>query len=446
MAVERDLIDGRRAGFDGERTSGYNAQTMSSSTPNRWTIASAAVAMQVCLGIFYSWSVFRGPLAATYHWSMKETIAPYRWSIACFTIAMIIAGFWQDRKGPRIVGSAGGVLLGLGCLLASFLGDTLMGLNLSYGVVAGFGVGFAYVTPIATCIKWFPDRRGFVVGLAVMGFGAGSLIFAPLLEALIGKDPSQYAQTLPRTFLILSGIFLVIVTGCAQFYQVPPSGWKPAGWDPPAAAAGSRRVDYQSGDMLRTPQFYVLWLLYFLGSAVGLTVIGEASPMIKSLSGASAVMTGGSALGIMSIFNGLGRLGWGTASDKIGRKQALFAMCAIFVVTCALLLPNASGNFWLVLAGVCFVGLCYGGFLALMPSLTADYYGPRYVGANYGLLFTAWGAAGFVVPLISASILDEARAANRLTEGYTTLFYTLTALAAAGLVMTLLSRRPSQSV
>ncbi|MEZ5392332.1 MAG: MFS transporter [Bryobacterales bacterium] len=152
------------------------------------------------------------------------TIAPYRWSILFFTLAMIVAGFWQDRVGPRLVGGVGGFLLGTGCLLAAFFGDTPIGLNVSYGLVGGLGVGFAYVTPIATCVKWFPDKRGLVVGLAVMGFGVGSLIFAPLLEALIGSDPSRYAETIPRTFLILAAVFYVLVIGSAQFFRVPPQG------------------------------------------------------------------------------------------------------------------------------------------------------------------------------------------------------------------------------
>ncbi|MBL8235130.1 MAG: MFS transporter, partial [Bryobacterales bacterium] len=137
--------------------------------------------------------------------SKAETIAPYRYSILAFAVAMVIAGFWQDRKGPRLVASFGGFLLGTGCLLASFLSDTVMGLTIGYGLVAGFGVGFAYVTPIAMCIKWFPDKRGMIVGLAVMGFGVGPLLFGPLLEFLLGKDPSQLAVTIPKTFLILEG-------------------------------------------------------------------------------------------------------------------------------------------------------------------------------------------------------------------------------------------------
>jgi MFS family permease len=242
---------------------------------NRSRYAVAAVVMQVLLGVLYSWSVFRGPLAQLHGWTKSQTIAPYRYSLVAFAAGMILAGFWQDRKGPRVVASVGGLLLGSGCLLASWIGGTVGGLILAYGVVAGCGVGFAYVTPIATCIKWYPDKRGMIVGLAVMGFGVGPLAFGPLLEALIGKDPAQFDVTIPRTFLILAFLLYVGVIGTAQFYRVPPPGWKPEGWNPPPARAGAMEIPPRA--MVATWQFYALWLLYFLGTSVGLTAIGEAA-------------------------------------------------------------------------------------------------------------------------------------------------------------------------
>lgn len=412
-----------------------------SSNTNRWTLAGAAVLMQVCLGIIYAWSVFRAPLEIHYGWSKSESIAPYRWSILFFTLAMIVAGFWQDKKGPRLVGGVGGVLLGVGCLLAANIGNTPMGLNFSYGVVAGLGVGFAYVTPIATCVKWFPDKRGFVVGLAVMGFGIGSLVFAPLLEAMLGKDPAQYAVTIPRTFNILAAIFAIVVTGCARFYKVPPPGWKPEGWTPPVPAAGVR-TDYTTAEMLRTWQFWVLWVVYFLGSSIGLTAIGESAPLVKELAGSAAVMTGGVALGVMSLFNGVGRLAWGAASDRMGKQKVVYTMFALSALTCGLLLP-ATTDFWRVLAGICAVGFCYGGYLALMPSLAAEYFGSKYIGANYGLLFTAWGAAGFTIPRYIAAILEETKKAGNVAAGYDRMFYTLAALAVGGILVTVLLRKPA---
>lgn len=408
---------------------------------NRWRFVAAALVMQLCLGVLYSWSVFRGPLEALHGWTMEESIAPFRYSLLSFTIAMIIAGFWQDKKGPRLVGSVGGVLLAAGCLLAAQIGDTPWGLNLAYGVLGGIGVGFAYVTPIATCVKWFPDKRGMIVGLAVMGFGAGSLIFAPLLEALIGNDPSLYAESIPRTFMIMSAVFFVCVIGAAQIYRVPPAGWKPAGWDPPVPAGGAAKVDYPPVEMLKTWQFYALWVLYAMGSSVGLVTIGQASPMIRDIASAGAALTGGAALGVMSAFNGLGRLGWGSLSDKVGRKATAVAMFGVHIVACLFFLRTAT-SFWPVLIGLCLVGFAFGGYLALLPSFTADYFGPKNVGANYGLMFSAYGLSGYFVPGYFAGIMEQARSAGDLASGYNEVYITLAVGAAIGLVLALLVRKP----
>ena len=409
---------------------------------NRLKYAAAAVFMQVLLGVLYSWSVFRGPLARLHGWSQAETIAPYRYSLLAFAAGMIVAGFWQDRKGPRVVASAGGFLLGTGCLLAAFFGDSLSGLIVAYGVVAAVGVGFAYVTPIATCIKWFPDKRGMIVGLAVMGFGAGPLVFGPLIEALIGDDPAALARTIPRTFLILAAVFYIGVIGAAQMYRVPPPGWQPAGWVPPPKRAGSG--EFAPAQALRTWQFYALWVLYFLGTSVGLVAIGEASPLLRQMAGPATILSAGAALGVMSVFNGAGRLGWGAVSDRVGRKGAVLGMCAGSILACVGFLRTPD-TFTGVLAGLCIAAFSYGGYLALMPSFTADYFGPRHVGANYGLLFTAWGVCGFIVPGYFAGIMDAAKAAGTTAAGYSQVYWTLAGISLAGGVVGAVLRPPHHS-
>jgi OFA family oxalate/formate antiporter-like MFS transporter len=405
----------------------------------RLRYAAAAVFMQVLLGVIYSWSIFRGPLAQLHGWTKAQTIAPYRYSILAFAAGMILAGFWQDRKGPRVVATAGGFLLGTGCLLAAWIGGTVEGLVLAYGIVAGLGVGFAYVTPIATCIKWFPDKRGMIVGLAVMGFGVGPLLFGPLLQALMGADPAQLGSTIPRTFLILAAIFYIGVIGAAQVYRVPPAGWRPAGWTPPAGRAAA--MELSPREMISTWQFYALWAVYFLGTSVGLTAIGEATPLLQEMARTSAAMSAGAALGIMSIFNGVGRLAWGSVSDRLGRRPALFAMCVVSVVACMGFLRSASG-FWMLLAGLCLAAFSYGGYLALVPSFTADYFGPKNVGANYGLVFSAWGLCGFLVPGYFAGVMDRARVAGDLAAGYHEVYWKLAALAIVGAAVTAVLRPP----
>lgn len=393
---------------------------------NRMRYAAAAIFMQVLLGIIYSWSIFRSPLAQLHGWSNAQTIAPYRYSLLAFAAGMILAGFWQDRKGPRIVASVGGFLLGTGCFLAAFLGDTVSGLIFSYGIVAGVGVGFAYVTPIAMCIKWFPDRRGMIVGVAVMGFGVGPLLFGPLLEILLGSDASRLGETIPRTFLVLAAIFYIGVIGAAQFYRVPPAGWKPAGWTPITARTGA--VEMAPSQMVGTWQFYALWVVYFLGTSVGLTAIGEATPLLKEMAKTNAMMTAGTALGIMSIFNGLGRLGWGSVSDRLGRKSAMLGMCAVSTLACIGFLRTPT-NFLPLLTGLCLAAFAYGGYLALMPSLTADYFGSKNIGANYGLVFSAWGICGFLVPGYFARLMDHAKATGSIAAGYQEVYLSLAVLA-----------------
>ncbi len=415
---------------------------------NRWKFVYAALVMQLCLGVLYSWSVFRPVLEKANGWKGPQSIAPFRYSLVFFTIAMIVAGFWQDKKGPKLVGSVGGLLLGAGCLLAAFTYQSEWGLKFSYGILGGLGVGFAYVTPIATCVKWFPDKRGTIVGLAVLGFGAGSLIFAPLIERLLGNDPALYASTIPRTFMILGVAFLIFVIGAAQVFAVPPAGFKPEGWTPPAAAttAGGATIkaEFSPGEMIKTWQFFALWLIYFLGTSVGITAIGQAAPLVKELAAATAVMSAGAALGIMSAFNGVGRLAWGATSDNIGRKNTTITMFAVYIVACVFLLRNVT-SFGQALAGLCVVGFSYGGYLAMMPAFTADFFGAKNVGANYGIVFTAWGICGFVVPGYFAKIVQAAKDAGNVAAGYNQTYFTLAGMCVLGIILVLILRKPEHT-
>ncbi len=415
---------------------------------NRWKFVYAALVMQLCLGVLYSWSVFRPVLEKANGWKGPQSIAPFRYSLVFFTIAMIVAGFWQDKKGPKLVGSVGGLLLGAGCLLAAFTYQSEWGLKFSYGILGGLGVGFAYVTPIATCVKWFPDKRGTIVGLAVLGFGAGSLIFAPLIERLLGSDPEMFTSTIPRTFMILGVAFLIFVIGAAQVFAVPPAGFKPEGWTPPAAAttAGGATIkaEFSPGEMIKTWQFFALWLIYFLGTSVGITAIGQAAPLVKELAAATAVMSAGAALGIMSAFNGVGRLAWGATSDKIGRKNTTITMFAVYIVACVFLLRNVT-SFGQALAGLCVVGFSYGGYLAMMPAFTADFFGAKNVGANYGIVFTAWGICGFVVPGYFAKIVQAAKDAGNVAAGYNQTYFTLAGMCVLGIILVLILRKPEHT-
>jgi OFA family oxalate/formate antiporter-like MFS transporter len=402
--------------------------------------AIVAVVMQLMVSVVYSWSVFRGPLSALHGWSKAQTIMPYRYTLICVAAGAMLGGLWQDRRGSRLVATIGGLLMSAGCACSAFAGG-IGGLVIFYGVVTGLGGGFAYVTPIANLVKWFPDKRGAMVGLAVMGSGLSPLFWSPLIETLIGKDPSRFAETIPRTFCLMAAIFLIVLVGAAQFYRVPPPGWKPAGWIPPDTllrkAIPTRRV-------LATWQFYALWAMFFLSASVGLTAIGQASLLVQEVARASAPISAGVVVGIVGVFNGAGRLGWGAISDRTGRKMALLAMSAVSAIACSVFLRNASG-FGGVIAGLCLVAFAYGGCLAVMPSLVADFYGDASIGGNYGLVFSAWGICGFLIPGYFEGLLDHARAAGNLAGGYHETYWTLAAFSLIAAVIASSLRAPDLS-
>jgi MFS transporter, OFA family, oxalate/formate antiporter len=397
--------------------------------PNRWIMVVAALVMQICLGVLYAYSVMRGPLTKELGYTVKQTGYPLMASFFFFAVGMIIAGRWQDKAGPRTVGIVGGVLLAIGCVVAGVMYKDLAGLIFGYGVLGGLGVGFAYVTPIATCIKWFPDKRGTITGLAVFGFGAGTLVFGPLISKLIASSG------IATTFFTVAAIMLVFVCGAAAIFQVPPAGYKPAGWNPPAPAPGAQivKTNYLPNEIIQTSSFWTLWFLYFIGAAAGLMIIGQAVPIgveVAKLDKATAA----AGLGIMSLLNGLGRLVWGSVSDKLGRKNTIIACFVMYILAFVFILPN-SNTFMLWLVGVCAVGFAYGGYLALMPSITADYFGTKSLGANYGYLFTAWGIAGVGGPFMIDFIKTS-------TGAFTNAMYITAGACVVGIILALLAKPP----
>jgi MFS transporter, OFA family, oxalate/formate antiporter len=411
----------------------------SSSRGRAKIIVVAAFLMQLLLGIIYTWSIFRGPLTQLHGWTKQQTIAPYRYSLLAFAVGMIVGGSWQDRKGPRMVASVGGFLVGTGCLLAAFLGQSVNGLVFSYGIVAGFGVGFSYVTPVATCIKWFPANRGMVVGFNIMGLGVGPLIFAPLIEALIGKDASRLATTIPRTFVILAVIFYVGLIGLAQLYRLPQSAPTP---HQAQSASTNRQYNESSSSLMATTwQFYAIWIMYFLAASVGLTAIGQAGSFLQEMAPRNELITTGTALGIMSVFNGFGRFAWGTVSDRFSRRTAGIAMCVVSLVACLGFL-RSFGGFWILVAGLCLAAFSYGGYVSVIPSWVADYYGQNNFGANYGYMVTSWGICGFVVPEYFERLLDHARVSSSLQVGYNEVYLRLSVLAALGGLVAAILRPP----
>ncbi len=369
--------------------------------PNRWLIALAGIVMQICLGTVYGWSVFTKPLMAAHNWSNSDVTLTFTIAIGCLAISSAIGGYILDTKGARIVATMGGVLFGIGTLITGF-GDQIGSLGviyLGYGLVCGLGLGFGYITPIATLVKWFPDKRGLITGLAVMGFGLGSLLLTMLSPGMIASMGTA------MTFYIFGIIFLVAVTAAAQLMIEPPAGYVPEGWIPPAGSKASAGMTL--GEAIHSKYFYLLWAMLFLNITAGIALISQASPMAQdlmpsSMSAAEKAKQAGAILGIFAIVNGIGRLFWASASDKIGRRTVFFILFSTQAV--AFYFLSSVGDMLMFTIVCSYIYACYGGGFATMPAYAADVFGTKYVGRIYGWMLTAWGAAGIMGPMLFASI------------------------------------------
>ena len=368
-------------------------------TNNRWVIAIAGVFLQVALGAVYAWSVFRVPLAKQFGWSISEITLTFTISIFVLGFAAFFGGLWLNRKGPRVVALTGGAFYGLGVFLASFSHD-LWWLYLSYGVIGGIGLGLGYIVPVAVMVKWFPDRRGLITGIAVGGFGAGALITAPVATRLIES------VGVLSTFAYLGIAYLIVTVITGLFMQNPPDGWKPVGWTPTTNQTSHRADrDFTLSEALKTWQWYALWLLLFLNTCAGISVISQEAPLFQEETGVTAAIAA-SMVGLASIGNAVGRVFWAWVSDLITRSATFFVM---FVAQILLFwfLPNIATAWFLTI--VTFVVLmCYGGGFGTMPAFTADYFGPKNVGPIYGLMLTAWGFASVFGPLLIAHMRETA--------------------------------------
>ncbi len=398
---------------------------MTTSVPNRWIIAAAGVLMQIALGAVYAWSVFRIPLMQTYHWSVSQVTVAFELAILALGFAAFLGGLWMRRSGPRPVALLGAVLYGLGTVLAG-LSHSLPVLYLTYGVIGGAGLGLAYIVPVATLIRWFPDKRGMITGIAVAGFGAGALITAPIAQRLIAT------AGVSSTFVILGIAYFATIMLAATVIRNPPEGYAPAGFQV-SSARGAAKQDFTLRQALGTWQWYGLWLTLFLNTSAGISIISQASPMAQEISHVSAARAAG-LVGIISIANGSGRFLWAWLSDAIGRKTVFLTM---FLVQAAAFLMLSHVSSFGALAVLAFVILlCYGGGFGTMPAFAADYFGAKDVGSIYGLMLTAWGAAGVVGPTLIAQV----RQATGHYQGALTILAIVTLLSA---IVPMLLRPPA---
>jgi len=392
-------------------------------TSNRWAIAVAGTIAMICLGTVYSWSIFTQPLIAAFGWSTTTTTWAFALAIFFLGVGAIIGGRWQDRSGPRPVAITGVVLWGVGNVLAG-LGTAHLGagwLYLTYGVLGGLGLGLGYITPVAAVTKWFPDKRGFGSGMVVMGFGLGAFFYSNIMKAvpsfaaasreaasvLAGRaGPGAHLSAggidaVMNAFLVSGIVFAVLGGLCAAQVRNPPAGYTKPGAVAAAAAAGR---DYPPSEAMRTPQFWELWLMLFLNVTAGILFISNAVPIMRELTGARPAVAL-SVYGFIAIFNGIGRFFWGAVSDRIGQNWAYILIYGsqvliFFVVGGVHNLPLVATLFAIVL-------LCYGGGFGTMPSFTADYFGTKYMGINYGWILLAWGVGGIVGPIFVAFVKDH---------------------------------------
>ncbi len=390
---------------------------MSQSGNRGWVVALSGTGINLALGVLYSWSVISKEIPKEWNWT--ETFKSWPYTVAClvFALMMVPAGKLQDKFGPRIVASLGGILTGLGLMLASQFTSVTMFI-VGFGILAGSGIGFGYASATPPAVKWFPPAKtGMISGVVVSGFGLASVYIAPLAKYLIKTLGVQ------TTLLILGIAFMIIVVLLSQLLTNPPP--KPAA----AKAAAAVAKDYGAGEMLGTSQFYMLWLMYAFNAGAGLMVIGKLAKLVEVQTGFKA---GFILVALLAIGNAGGRLLAGTLSDKYGRTRIL-QVFTIFQAALMFLTPMIDNTIILILFSMC-IGMNYGSNLALFPSITKDFFGLKNFGVNYGLVFTAWGV-GSLMTLVAGKMYD-------LYQSFAIALYLAGAFLLITLVLSFVMRKP----
>jgi MFS family permease len=463
-------------------------RTIAAADFNRWLVPPAALCIHLCIGMAYGFSVFWLPLSraigidqavacpAGMSWIGELFASSCDWSVSMlsvtFTLFIVVLGLsaalwggWLERAGPRKAGVVAALCWGGGFLLGA-LGIYIHQLWLIWlgtGILGGVGLGIGYISPVSTLIKWFPDRRGMATGMAIMGFGGGAMIGSPLADLLMRHFATPASVGVWQTFLVMGVVYLVVMLIGAFGYRVPPPGWKPSGWAAPEPSAKSGMITHGHVHLeqaWKTPQFWLIWAALCLNVSAGIGVLAMASPMLQEVFGGKLIGLdlGFGALspdqrkqiatiaagftGLLSLFNILGRFGWASLSDYIGRKNTYF----VFFILGMILYASApslghAGHVALFVVAFCVILSMYGGGFSTVPAYLADMFGTQMVGAIHGRLLTAWSAAGVIGPVLINYFRDSQLAAGvpRNTV-YDTTMYVLTGLLALGFVCNLLVR------
>ena len=437
------------------------SRTVAAPGYNRWLIPPAALAIHLAIGQAYAFSVFKKPMGALISGNVDQP-APLDWTpgqlAVIFSIAIVLLGLsaavfgkWLERVGPRKAMMASALCFGGGFLIAS-LGVSLHNIWLvyfGYGFVGGIGLGIGYISPVSTLIKWFPDRPGVATGMAIMGFGGGAMIGSPLAVALMAQFKNVAPMGVAPTFIAMGLIYLVFMMFGVFTIRVPAEGWKPAGYVPSTqqnALITTSNVD--ADNAIKTPQFWLLWVVLLCNVTAGIGVLESASPLIQESFGEGAMGAGRGVtaaaaagfVGLLSLFNLLGRFFWSSASDKLGRKPTYMIYFGLGIALYALV-PTlaASASLTLFVVASCVIMSMYGGGFATIPAYLRDLFGTMQVGAIHGRLLTAWSTAGVLGPLL-VNYLRDSQKAKGLTgaAAYQTVFYTMAGLLVVGFIANLL--------
>ncbi len=395
----------------------------------RWVILTAACLVNLCLGSIYAWSVFASSMAEYFSSTSGQNITSgdlaivYTIANAVGPVTMISGGAVNDRLGPKKVIALGGIMFGGGMILSGFAGSVAF-LIVSYGLIAGLGLGMAYGATISTSVKYFPDKRGFIGGVTTAVYGMSSVILPPVVTVIVNRYNAAFA------FKVIGAAFLVIILVSTCFLEQCPQGYVPAGYTPPAAQKGAADLDWK--EMIKTPVFYVMLLLLTSGAFSGMMVISQASAMAQGMIGMTAIAASG-AVSVLALFNALGRIAAGYLSDKIGRIYTLMAACMLCIAGMLCLYASAEGQQALFYAGICIVGVSFGSFMGVYPGFTADQFGARNNSVNYGIMFIGFALAGYFGPQIMRSVYAS-------TGAYQNAFLIACGLNAAGIVLAVVYR------
>ncbi|GAA2776152.1 L-lactate MFS transporter [Saccharopolyspora taberi] len=408
---------------------------------NRWLVPPAALAVHLSIGQVYAWSVFKPPLEDALGLSGTLSALPFQLGIVMLGLSAAFGGTVVERRGPRWAMAVSTLCFSAGFLLSALgvaLGQYWL-VVLGYGFVGGIGLGIGYISPVSTLIKWFPDRPGMATGIAIMGFGGGALIASPWSTQLLGSFGSDTGG-IALTFLVHGVVYAVFMSLGVVLVRVPPEGWRPAGWQPPESTrAMITKAEVSAGNALRTPQFWLLWIVLCCNVTAGIGILEKAAPMIVDFSAAGAApVAAGAAAGfvaLLSLTNMAGRFAWSSTSDYLGRKNIYrLYLGGGALLYLGIVAFGASGVPVFVLCAMLILSF-YGGGFATVPAYLKDLFGSFQVGAIHGRLLTAWSVAGVLGPLIVNAVADAGEAAGAQGPGlYSTSLYIMIGLLVVGFV------------